>query len=583
MAYDLVIRNGTVMDGTGGDPIDGDVAVEGGVIRQVGRVPERGTEEIDAKGSFVAPGFVDIHTHYDGQVTWESRLIPSSWHGTTTLVMGNCGVGFAPCHEKDRRTLVRLMEGVEDIPEAALSEGLPWSWRSFPEFLEAVEARPHDVDVAAMLPHGALRVFAMGERGVRRQAATDADIALMADVLADGLRAGAIGLSTSRTVLHRTADGDATPMLGAARAELVGIAGALGRERRGVFQMVSDFRDVDEEFAVLVDIARTTGRPVSFSLAQNDYVPDQWRKLLRQTEAAVSDGLTVRAQVLTRPIGLVMGLETSLNPLQGRPSYDALGALSRFERALRLQDPSLRERILSEEPAGQHPFFMMFGHRWERYFLMGDPPTYEPRPEASVSAIAQRDGRAPLAVVYDALLSDGLVGGRRAARGLPDGGRGLLYVPFLNFTDSNLDAVRQMMVHPNTVFGLGDGGAHVGTICDASATTTTLTHWGRDRAEGRLPLSWLVRFLSREPAEAVGLVDRGLIAPGKKADLVVFDLDALCAERPEIHWDLPAGGRRFLQRAEGYRATVVSGQVTYRDGEPTKALPGKLIRSGLSP
>jgi N-acyl-D-aspartate/D-glutamate deacylase len=353
-------------------------------------------------------------------------------------------------------------------------------------------------------------------------------------------------------------------MLGAARAELVGIASALGRERRGVFQMVSDFRDVDEEFSVLVDIARATGRPVSFSLAQNDYVPDQWRKLLSRTEAAVRDGLTVRAQVLTRPIGLVMGLETSLNPLQGRPSYDALEALNRTERVLRLQDPSLRERILSEEPARQHPFFMMFGHRWERYFLMGDPPTYEPRPEASVAAIAQRQARDPLAVVYDALLSDG--------------GRGLLYIPFLNFNDSNLDAVRQMMLHPNTVFGLGDGGAHVGTICDASATTTTLTHWGRDRAEGRLPLPWLVRFLSREPAEAVGLIDRGLIAPGKKADLVVFDLDALCAERPEIHWDLPAGGRRFLQRADGYRITVVSGQVTYRDGEPTKALPGRLIR-----
>jgi N-acyl-D-aspartate/D-glutamate deacylase len=558
-AYDLVIRNGTVLNGTGGDPVDGDVAVEMGIIREVGRVAGRGVEEIDGKGCFVTPGFVDIHTHYDGQATW---------HGATTVVMGNCGVGFAPCRVEDRGTLVRLMEGVEDIPGAALAEGLPWTWRSFPEFLDVLDARPHDVDFAAMLPHGALRVFAMGARGVRREPATAEDIACMASLAGEALRAGAMGLSTSRTVLHRTADGDPTPMLGAARTELVGIADALGRERAGVFQMVSDFREIDLEFAMLEEIAERTRRPVSFSLAQNDYVPSQWRELLRLTSAAVSRGLALRAQVFTRPIGLVMGLDATLNPLQGRPSYEEVSKLPRRERWRRLADPELRARVLVEEPVRQPPFFAMFGERWERYFPMADPPEYEPEPDTSILAVARRRNQDPLAVAYDVLVSGE--------------GSGLLYVPFLNFATGNLDAVHEMMVHPNTVFGLADGGAHVGTISDASATTTTLTHWGRDRHGERMPLPWLVRFLTRAPAEAVGLLDRGLVEPGKKADLLVIDLDAGRAARPQIHWDLPAGGRRFLQRASGYRATIVGGQVTYRDGVATGALPGRLVRANTA-
>lgn len=565
-SHDLVIRGGTILDGSGGDPIDGDVAVDGGVIRIAGRVTGRGAEEIDAKGCFVTPGFVDIHTHYDGQATWDSALAPSSWHGVTTVVMGNCGVGFAPCRESDRDVLVRLMEGVEDIPGSALSEGLPWTWRTFPEFLDAVDSRPHDIDVAAMLPHGALRVFVMGERGVRREPAREDDVARMSEVAGEALRAGAIGFSTSRTVLHRTADGDPTPMLGAAHSELVGIAAALQREGRGVFQMVSDFRDVGEEFAVLVEIAKSTGRRVSYSLAQNDYMPDQWRELLRRTEEATALGLPVSAQVLTRPIGLLMGLETTLNPLQGRPTYDALRGLPLPERITRLADPATRERILSEEPGRQHPFFALLGARWDRYFPMASTPTYEPDPATSVAAVSSRTGHDPLRVVLDSMLAD-------------EGG-GLLYVPFLNFTGQNLDVVRTMMMHPNAVFGLADGGAHVGTICDAGSTTTTLTHWGRDRRHGRLPLPWLVRFLTRGPAETVGLLDRGLVTPGMKADLAVFDLDALNVVRPEIHHDLPAGGRRFLQRALGYRAIVKNGQVTYRDGHATGALPGRLVRDG---
>lgn len=564
-SHDLVVRGGTILDGSGGDPIDGDVAVDAGIIRAVGRVPGRGAEEIDAKGCFVTPGFVDIHTHYDGQATWDSVVAPSSWHGVTTVVMGNCGVGFAPCRERDRDVLVSLMEGVEDIPGSALSEGLPWTWETFPEFLDAVDSRPHDIDIAAMLPHGALRVFVMGERGVRREPASPEDVARMSGAAAEALRAGAIGFSTSRTVLHRTADGDPTPMHGAARSELVGIAAALGREHRGVFQMVSDFRELAEEFAMLVEIASSTSRPVSFSLAQNDYVPEQWRELLRRTEAATALGHRVSAQVLSRPIGLLMGLETTLNPLQGKPSYEALRALPLTERIRRLGEPATRDRILSEEHERQHPFFALFGSRWDRYFPMMEVPTYEPDPETSVRAVADRTGQEPLSVVYDAMLNDG--------------GRGLLYVPFLNFNERNLDVVRTMMTHPNAIYGLADGGAHVGTICDAGATTTTLTHWGRDRREGRLPLEWLVRFLTRRPAEAVGLVDRGLVREGMKADLAIFDLDALGAMRPEIRHDLPAGGRRFLQRARGYRAIIKNGSVTFRDGEATGVLPGRLVRA----
>lgn len=567
-SHELVIRGGTILDGSGGDPIEGDVAVDQGVVRKVGGVAGRGTEEIDARGRFVTPGFVDIHTHYDGQATWDSALSPSSWHGVTTVVMGNCGVGFAPCRDRDRDVLVRLMEGVEDIPGSALSEGLPWTWQSFPEFLDTVDRRPHDIDIAAMLPHGALRVFVMGERGVRRDPASSDDVLKMADLAAEALRAGAIGISTSRTVLHRTADGDPTPMHGAARTELVGIAEALRREGRGVFQMVSDFRELDDEFAMLVDIAEKTRRPVSFSLAQNDYLPDQWRELLRLTEAAVGRGHRVAAQVLTRPIGLLMGLETTLNPLQGRPTYDALRPLPLGERVRQLADSNVRDRILAEECDRQHPFFALFGTRWDRYFPMSDVPTYEPDAETSVHAVARRSNRDPLQVVYDAMLADG--------------GRGLLYVPFLNFTGQSLDVVRRMMTHPNVVYGLADGGAHVGTICDAGATTTTLTHWGRDRHEGRLPLPWLVRFLTRRPAEAVGLLDRGLVRAGMKADLTVFDADSLNALRPEIRHDLPAGGRRFLQRARGYDAIVKSGVVTYRNGEHTGALPGRLVRHGAA-
>jgi N-acyl-D-aspartate/D-glutamate deacylase len=563
-SYDLVVRGGTVLDGTGGDPIDADVGVAGGLIQEIGRTLGPGLDEIDAKGCLVTPGFVDIHAHYDGQVTWDSHVAPSSWHGATTVVMGNCGVGFAPCRDRDRDTLVRLMEGVEDIPGTALSEGLPWTWRTFPEFLDAIDARPHDIDFAAMVPHGAVRVFAMGDRAVRREPATNEDIACMVGLVQESLRAGAVGLSTSRTMLHRTADGQPTPMFEAARTELVALADALRREERGVFQMVSDFFELDAEFAMLTEIAERTGRPVSFSLAQNDFKPDQWRELLAHTRAAAERGLPVRAQVFTRPIGLVMGLDATLNPLQGRPSYDAVAGLRRSERALRLREPELRTRILAEEPVRQHPIFRIFGTRFERYFPMQDPPEYEPAADQSVAAIASREARPPLEVVYDLLLADE--------------GRGLLYVPFLNFTDANLDAIREMMVHPDAVFGLGDGGAHVGTICDASATTTTLTHWGRDRPRERLPLPWLVRFLTRRPAEAVGLFDRGLVAPGKKADLAIIDLEHLSAGRPEIRWDLPAGGRRLLQRARGYRATVVTGRITYRDGEPTGALPGALVR-----
>ena len=566
--YDVVIRNGTILDGSGGEPRTGDVAVSGSAIARVGNVPESGREEVDARGCLVTPGFVDVHTHYDGQLTWESRAAPSTWHGVTTLVMGNCGVGFAPCRPDHRATLIRLMEGVEDIPGAALAEGLPWTWESFPEFLRAVARLPHDVDVAAMVPHAALRVYVMGERGVKREPATEADIREMSRLLEESLTAGALGFSTSRTVLHRTADGDFTPMLGAAAQELLGIGTAFERTGRGVFQMVSDFMEQDGEFGILEELSRRYRRPASFSLVQNDFMPHQWRELLQRLERASLEGLELRAQVLTRPIGLILGFEASLHPFMSHPSYKAVAALPIAERAMKLRDPELRARLFSEEPAEFHPFFALMGRRYDRYFPIGERCNYEPDATESVAALAERSGQNPRDVLLDALLDDG--------------GRGLVYVPFLNFTQGDLATTRQMMLHPRTIFGLGDGGAHVGTICDGSAPTTTLTHWGRDRKDGRLPLPWLVRFLTREPAEAVGFLDRGLVAEGLKADLNVIDFDALSVARPELHWDLPAGGRRFLQRASGYRMTLLSGKITYRDGAPTDALPGVLLASGAN-
>jgi N-acyl-D-aspartate/D-glutamate deacylase len=566
--HDLVIRSGTVIDGTGSARRAADVAIDGGVISEIGDVSGTGRREIDADGALVTPGFVDIHCHYDGQATWDERLQPSSWHGVTTVVMGNCGVGFAPVHPDDHERLIQLMEGVEDIPGAALSEGLSWDWTGFGEFLDAVDARPHDLDVAAQVPHAALRLHVMGERGAHHEEApTPEEIAEMGRIAAEAIEAGALGFTTSRTRNHRTSTGEYTPTLTAERAELVGIAEAVGATGTGVLQMVGDFIDVDHEFGTLVEMMRASGRPLSFSLAQSPVAPDQHRELLKRLTAATDDGFVMRAQVAPRAVGLLLGLDCTLNPFMTNPVWQQVAGRPAAEQAATMADPDFRRRVLDAHAEGKDR--NKLGGRligmFDRMFPLGDPPDYEPDPADSVAGRAARDGTSPEAWAYDFMSGDN--------------GAAMFYVPFLNYADGNLDATREMLAHPHTVPGLSDGGAHVGTICDGSFPTFLLTHWGRDRQRGELfDLEWLVQQHTRETARTVGLGDRGVLAPGYRADLNVIDFDRLAIHRPEMHHDLPAGGRRVLQRATGYRHTVVAGVETYCDGEATGELPGRLIR-----
>lgn len=562
---DIVIRGGTVVDGTGGAAHKADVAIDKGRIVAVGKVEARGREEIDAKGLLVTPGWVDIHTHYDGQVTWDSHMTPSSLHGATTVVMGNCGVGFAPVRKADHDRLIRLMEGVEDIPGAALHEGLSWEWESFADYLDAVEARPHDIDVAIQVPHGAVRVYVMGERGAKREPASDTEIAEMRDIVRDAINAGAIGFSTSRTVAHRTIDGDLTPTLGAADREMMAIAEGLKEAGAGVLQWVSDFRDVDHEFSLVEKLVEISGRPLSFSLVQADIWPDQWRDLLARLDAAADRGLPIRAQVQGRPVGLMLGLQGSVHPFLTRPSYGEIAALPLDERVAIMRAPEFRKKLLSEDLEPGHPFLNSLTGAYHKMFELGDPPNYEPAPEDSIGARAKREGKDPDEIVYDLLTANG--------------GRNFLFFPLHNYFEFSLDNVLAMIRNPNTLFGLSDGGAHVGVICDVSVPTYMLTHWCRDRTRGdRLDLPFVVKSQTRDTAEAVGLFDRGTIAPGMKADVNVIDFERLRLMPPHMVYDLPSGARRLMQEAEGYVATIASGEIIYRDGQPTGALPGKLVR-----
>ncbi len=563
MAETLVIRGGTVVDGTGGAPFEADVAIRGDRIAAIGAALPKGDREMDARGKLVIPGLVDIHTHYDAQVTWANQISPSSWNGVTTVLIGNCGVGFAPCLPNQRDMLVKLMEGVEDIPEVVLTEGLPWTWQTFPEFLNTLDARRYDLDVATQVPHSAVRVYVMGERGADREPATEDDRARMAALVAEGLRAGALGFATSRTIAHKTLAGDHIPTLRAAEAELAAIGAAMRGVGAGWMQVISDFDDPEQEFGILRRVLEGSGRPMTFSLLQREQRPTLWRELLDKVAEVNRAGFDMKAQVMGRPIGVMLGFEISQNPFVGRPSWQEIKDLPFAAKLAKLRTPEFRRRLLAERTADD-----AMSHRlntWDKIFPLNDPPDYEPPPEASVAARAAREGRDPEEVVYDMLLEKD--------------GRAILYRPIINYAGGTLDTVKLMMEDPNTLLGLGDGGAHVSIICDASTMTHTLTHWARDRTRGaRLPLEWVVRRLSRDNAAAIGLHDRGVLAPGYKADINVVDFDRLMVHAPEVLYDLPSGGRRLVQRTEGYEATIVSGVPVYRNGEATGDLPGRLVR-----
>jgi len=565
---DLLIRGGSVVDGTGAPARTADIAISDGHIVAIGKVEAAATRVIDADGAMVTPGFVDVHTHYDGQATWDERLQPSAQHGVTTVVMSNCGVGFAPVRRDHHEQLIELMEGVEDIPGAALHEGLAWDWESFPEYLDALERRPHDIDFGTQVPHGALRLFVMGERGANRLPATAEEIAEMGRLAAEAIEAGALGFTTSRTLNHRTSRGEPTPTLTASRDELVGIAAAIGRTGAGVLQVISDFPDFDDEWTTLRAMMRTSDRPLSVSLSQVAHSPTAYRTLLDLVSAANDEGLTMRAQVGSRAIGVLVGLTSSVNPVQPCPSYQAISHLPLDARVQRMAEPRTRSAILAELIGDPRSL----ATRLHRLYVLGDPPNYEPGPEDSVGSAAARAGRAdaPHETLYDLLLAGG--------------GTNLLYLPIFNYVDGNLDAVAEMLAHPHTIPGLGDGGAHVGAICDGSFPTTLIAHWGRDRTRGpRFEVPWLVRRQTHDTAEALGLHDRGVLAAGFKADLNVIDMDHLGLGLPRMVYDLPAGGKRLVQGATGYLHTIVAGTEIYRDGAATGQLPGRLVRGPQQP
>jgi N-acyl-D-aspartate/D-glutamate deacylase len=566
----LIIRGGTVADGSGREAVEADVAIAGGRIAAVGRLgpAPRGAEEIDARGLLVTPGFVDIHTHYDAQATWSSRMDSASLNGVTTALIGNCGVGFAPCLPERRDALVKLMEGVEDLPEVVLTEGLPWNWQSFPEFLDALGARRYDIDLAAQVCHAPLRVHVMGARAEAHAAATGAEVAEMARLAAEGIRAGALGFSTSRAIAHRTLDGRHTPTLGTPEAELAAIGAACGAAGASWLQVISDFDEPEAEFERLQRVAAAAGAPMTLSLLQRESRPWLWRFLLDRIAAANAAGVAMTGQVMARPIGLMLGFEMSQHPFVARPSWRAIAALPFAARMQAVRDPALRARLLAEEipdPAARARL-----NTWDMIFRLGDPPDYEPHPDTSLGAIARARGLDPNALAWEWMMEQD--------------GRAILNRPIINYADRDLEAVRSMVRHDHTLMGLGDGGAHVGFICDNSATTHMLSYWTRDRVRGpRLGLEFAVRRLTRDNALALGLADRGLVAPGHRADLNVIDYDRLQVKVPEMRYDLPAGGKRLVQGAEGYAATIVAGQVTYREGEPTGALPGRLVRGRQQP
>ena len=560
---DLVIRGGTVIDGSGAPPRRADVAIKDGLISAIGMDLPRGAAEMDAGGRLVTPGFVDIHTHYDGQAVWDSHLAPSAIHGVTTAVMGNCGVGFAPVRPGTEDTLIELMEGVEDIPAPVLAEGLDFKWESFAEYLAVLDAKPRDIDICALVPHAAVRVYVMGERALALESANQGDIAEMRRLVAEAVEAGAFGFSTSRTISHKTLKGDFTPTLRAQEEELSGIADGLRAVGRGFMEFVSDFNQPDAatEFGLIRRVVERSGRPAVFSLTQRHDRTEVWKELLALSNKAAREGVPIRPVFPPRPIGILMGLLGSQNPFSGTPSYKAIAHLPVPDRVAAMRDPATRARILSEDRFAGSNFPLLTRLSFDRMFPFGDPPNYTPPKESSIGAQAAREGRTPEEIAYDMLLADA--------------GESFIFCALTNYADYTVDASAELLRHPNTIVGLSDGGAHVGFISDGSFPSHLLAYWGKVRG---LPVEELIRRQTSDTAHAAGLHDRGLLKPGLRADINVIDWDALALNRPGMRYDLPGGGRRLMQTVRGYDATIVAGAVTYRHGEATGALPGRLVR-----
>lgn len=567
--YDLIIRGGQVYDGSGGDPFVADVAVKDGIIAAVGAVEGSASEVIEAQDRIVTPGFVDVHTHYDGQITWENRLAPSSDHGVTTVVMGNCGVGFAPSRPEHRQLMIKLMEGVEDIPEVVMAKGVPFNWETFPDYLDALEKRESDIDFAAQLPHSPLRVYVMGERGANLEPPTDDDLQEMRRLTKEAIQAGAVGVSTSRSYAHQFRDGRPAPSVNTEDQEILALAEGLRDAGKGVFQMVPSY-DVTatERMNLLRDIAETSGRPVSFTFMQTPKGPEDWQEILNGLDTANKEGLEIRGQVIPRPTGALLGLELSMHPFSFNPSFRAIEHLPLEEKVAKMRDPEFRKRLISEAASDPQDFFIFVISDLDSLFVLGNPPNYNPHPAESIAARAKAMGVDPQELIYDALLQRD--------------GHEVLYRPLGNSEGERFESSGRNLVKNDYTFpALGDGGAHYSMICDAAYTTYFLTYWVRDaKGDRKIDLPYAIRKLTMEPANAIGLKDRGLIKPGYKADINVIDVERLHLYAPHVSYDLPSGGRRLTQRADGYEATIVSGVVTYRNGRSTGSLPGRLVRGG---
>lgn len=566
--HDLVIRNGRIVDGTGAPAYTGDIAIDAGRITAVGKIADKGREEIDAAGLTVTPGFVDIHTHYDGQATWDSEMAPSAWHGVTTVVMGNCGVGFAPAKPDKHEWLIGLMEGVEDIPGTALAEGMSWSWETFPEYMNALEGRRRTIDVATHVPHGAVRAYVMGERGARNETPTEHEIAQMSAIVEEGLRAGALGFSTSRTILHKSIDGELVPGTTATKEELIGIGRAMGRAGHGVFEMASDLKREWNEFDWMGELSRETGMPVTYAMLQSIAKELPWEEQMALTAEWNAKGANIVAQIALRGTGIVMAWRGTVHPFRFKPAWAEIEALPWAGQWAKLQDPTFKARMLAE--ADVYPetdvigLLMLVSQGFSMQYAMGDGFDYEPTSAQTIATLAEAAGKSGAEYAYDLLCQED--------------GAGFIYFPILNYADGNLDFVRGLLERDDTVISLSDGGAHCGTICDAASPTFLLQHWARDRKRGTIPLELAIKRQCHDTARLYGMHDRGVIAPGMLADLNLIDFEHLKLGKPWLAFDLPAGGKRLLQKADGYRMTIKRGEVTFRDGTMTGALPGVLVR-----